>query len=115
MVVEDAGPGRLLRRSLAWAVPLALVGTIGIAVWCGLVYVAVAMGAGVANALFDLHGELSAAPLWLLWAQGSAATWLVALGGAALLSRGALGARAAGLLGGALGCGAGAAVVSLLS
>lgn len=105
---------RQVGRSWAWAAPLALLGTLGIGAWCLLLYLAVAMGAGVAHVLFDVEGELSAAPFWVLWAEGSSLTWLVALGASWLLAPGGLGPRSAGLLGGLLGCGAGAALVALL-
>jgi hypothetical protein len=114
MTAESPVP-RDLRRSLAWAAPLALLGTIGIGAWCLVLYVAVAMGAGVASVLLDLDGELSATPFWVLWAEGSSLTWLVALGAARLLAGGFLPPRSAGLLGGVLGCGAGACLLALLS
>jgi hypothetical protein len=78
-----------------------------------VLYVAVAMGAGVGSVLFDLEGELSATPFWVLWAEGSSLTWLVALGAARVLA-GGLPPRSAGLFGGVLGCVAGACLVALL-
>lgn len=115
MTVAERPDPRRLRRALAWAAPLALLGTIGIGAWCLALYVAVAMGAGVGSVLFDLEGELSASPFWVLWGEGSSVTWLVALGAARLLADGVLTPRTAGLLGGVLGCGAGACLVALLS
>jgi hypothetical protein len=112
-VAESPAPDDL-RGSLAWAAPVALVGTLGIGAWCLALYVAVAMVAGVGSVLFDVEGELSATPFWVLWAEASSLTWLVALGAARLLAGGALTPRSAGLLGGVLGCGAGACLVAVL-